>query len=351
MSLLLLGVTGTLIVLGIGLQIWSSAPRRAGRQYALQLPSIFLYSLAGALFLFSLFPDSITDGRALGFSLGGAAGFVAFFMLASFGWLSQTRKRDEITAELAGARAELDQMRKELALEKATDRLPKALQRFIRHDVPLHSDRRHRVGIATGNLANVTGIDVWVNTENTYMEMARPSEPTISGTIRYHGSKRDDYGHIVDDSIYEQLRERIARRTTVAPCTVLTTGPGELAASHQVKRVIHVASVEGEPGAGYRQVLDVGRCMRNVLAEIDRLNAAGEDLRTAVVPLFGTGVASANLRQTVEAMVGATIDYFRSHRTARLQTVYLLAFTDVHEATCRLVLDLEPQLVSEAPAA
>ncbi|MEV6317110.1 hypothetical protein [Streptomyces sp. NPDC051776] len=348
MSPLMLGVTAVLMVAGIGLQIWSSGPRRAGQQYVLQLPSIFLYSLAGSLFLFTVFPDSVSDGRALGFSLGGAAGFVAFFMLASFTWLSQTRPRDELAAELAQAREEAAKARSESAVEKALDQLPRPLQQCIRYEVPLRRDRKHRIGVVTGNLANITGIDVWVNTENAHMEMARTTEPTISGTIRYHGGRRDESGNLIHDTIALELAERMTGRSRIMPGHVLTTGPGGLADSHQVKRIIHVAAVEGEPGVGYRQVGDVGRCVRNVLGEMDRLNTAGEELHSVVLPLFGVGGGNGDLRQTVESMVAASVDYFRSHGASRICTVYLLAFTDVQEAVCRLTLDLEPQLDTAA---
>jgi len=54
------------------------------------------------------------------------------------------------------------------------------------------------LGIATGNLADVRkGIaDVWVNPENTNMEMARAYDPSISGMIRYYGAIRDNTGYI-----------------------------------------------------------------------------------------------------------------------------------------------------------
>ncbi|MFH8840121.1 hypothetical protein [Streptomyces sp. NPDC017868] len=339
-----LSITFILMAAGIGLQIWSSSPDRAGRQYALQLPSIFLYSLGGALLLFSLFPDSISEGRALGFTLGGATGFVAFFMLASFGWLSRTNQRDEVLAALATAREETATAERQLEIEQVIVRPPRPLQQCARVLAPLRGDAKHRVGFVTGNLANVTDIDVWVNTENTRMEMSRITEPTISGTVRYLGGRRDAAGNLVQDTIASELARRMSGVSGVMAGQVVTTASGELIESHGVRRIVHVAAVEGEPGSGYRQVRDVGRCVRNVLAELDRLNREGEDLQSVVLPLFGTGASDGDLRGTVETMVSAIVDYLRTHPSSLVAEVFLLAYTDVHEALCRLVLDLEPQL-------
>ncbi len=49
-------------------------------------------------------------------------------------------------------------------------------------------------GYVTGALTDVRGIDVWVNSENAQMEMARPYEKSISSLIRYYGSVRNRRG-------------------------------------------------------------------------------------------------------------------------------------------------------------
>ncbi|KWV33775.1 MULTISPECIES: macro domain-containing protein [Micromonospora] len=332
----LLGVTGALMLIGILLQVWFSAPQRAGRQAAMQLPSVLLYAVAVSLLMFSIFPESYADGRALGFSIGGAAAFVLISITLSFQWLTRAGKRDALEAEVRQARQEVDRLRLRLTIVEAAQQ-PQRLHRTTRTVAPIRQDRRHRLGIVTGNIANVTGIDVWVNAENTRMEMARPTEPTISGTIRYRGGRRDAAGNLVDDLIYDELRT-VALSTPVAPATVFTTSAGMLAGDNGVKRILHVASVDGSPGTGYRQVSDIGGCMRNVLAELDRLNAQGEQLRTVVMPLLGTGNGGGDLERTAQIMVEAALDYFRIHPTSRVRTVHLLAFTDLEERIIRLVL-------------
>ena len=344
MSPLLIGATALLILVGVGLQIWVSGSARMGRQYALQLPSALLYALAGALFLFSAFPDSTAEGRALGFSLGGAAAFAAFFLLASFTWLSKTRDRDELAAEIKRLKRQNAELRRELAGERPRAAAPRQLMAGTRHEVSVRGARGHRLGLITGNLVNVSGVDVWVNTENTRMEMSRINDPTISAAIRYHGGRRDAGGHLTHDTIALELAERMGGQAQVAPGQVLVTGPGELARTHQVKRVIHVASVEGEPASGFRPVLDLERCVRNVLAETDRLNDEGESLRSIVLPLLGTGGGNNDLRKTADTLAAAVTGYFRSHPASRVRTVYLLAYTDVQAAVCAAALGLDPDL-------
>ncbi|MFC8793023.1 macro domain-containing protein [Streptomyces cinereoruber] len=340
MSVLLLAVTSGLIAAGIGLQVWASGPRGQGRRYALQLPAVLLYSLASALFLYSIFPDSVSEGRAMGFGLGGAAGFAGFFMLASYAWLSRTRPHDETASALKAATKENARLRKRLDSALAAHDAQVTPARSSRCEIPIKGNRRHQLGMITGNLANVSGVDVWVNPENTRMEMSRVTEPTISATIRYHGGTRDAGGHLVVDRIALELAEQMADHTHVAAGQVLITGPGELRQSHGVKRIAHVAAVEGEPASGFRQVMDLERCVRNLLIEVDRLNEAGEGCRSVVLPLLGTGGGNSDLQRTAEELATAVVGYFQDHSASRIRTVYLLAYTDAQAEVCRSVLSM-----------
>ncbi|WP_225827014.1 macro domain-containing protein [Streptomyces naphthomycinicus] len=344
MSVLMLAVTCGLIATGIGLQVWATGPRGQGRRYALQLPAVLLYSLASALFLYSVFPDSVSQGRAMGFGLGGAAGFAGFFMLASYAWLSRTRPHDETAGALKAALKENARLRRRLDSALAAHDAPVPPARSARYEASIKGDRRHRLGMITGNLANVVGVDVWVNPENTRMEMSRITEPTISATIRYHGGTRDAGGHLVADTIASELAGRMAGHTHVAAGQVLITGPGELHGSHGVKRVAHVAAVEGEPASGFRQVMDLERCVRNLLGEVDRLNEAGEPLRSVVLPLLGTGGGNSDLGRTAEELASAVLGYFQAHPASPVRTVYLLAHTDAQAEVCRSVLTVLPEL-------
>jgi len=195
--------------------------------------------------------------------------------------------------------------------------------------------RNRRIGIITGTIRRVRCADVWVNSENTDMKMSRTEEYSISGIIRYEGALRDSAGHIIDDVIADELAREVAGKCPVAAGAAITTGPGELAHSHSVRYVIHVAAVQGEPGAGYRQVRDVGCCVTNALAEADRLSDRGQPVTTILFPLLGTGQGGGDLAETIQALSGAAADYLAGVPETRITTVFLLTTTYTELAVCQ----------------
>jgi len=201
-----------------------------------------------------------------------------------------------------------------------------------------------RVGIVTGCICRVKHASIWVNSENTHMEMARHHEHSISAVIRHEGALRDDHGNIIRDEIADDLNRKVASRRPVAPATVIVTGPGQLSASHGVRHIIHVAAVQGEPGQGYRQVFDIGRCVTNALAEAERLGAADPRVDTVLFPLLGAGNGGAEVEPTARALTGAAIDHLRTRRDAHIDTVLFLAYTEDEVTTCRAVFTAAPRL-------
>ena len=66
-----------------------------------------------------------------------------------------------------------------------------------------------QVCVVTGDIQNVRGVDIWVNSENTDMQMARHFDRSVSGVIRYGGAKKDGDDHVEVDMIADELaRER-----------------------------------------------------------------------------------------------------------------------------------------------
>jgi O-acetyl-ADP-ribose deacetylase (regulator of RNase III) len=190
--------------------------------------------------------------------------------------------------------------------------------------------RHPRIGIITGTIRRVRCAEIWVNPENTDMKMARTEEYSISAIVRYEGARRDSAGHVVDDIIADELARKVTGRCPVAAGTVITTSSGELARSHNVRYLIHVASVQGEPGTGYRQVRDVARCVTNVLAEADSLftrEQTRQPVSSILFPLLGTGQGGGNIINTAQSMLGSAADYLVSVSDTRITIAYFLAHT------------------------
>lgn len=195
-----------------------------------------------------------------------------------------------------------------------------------RYVLPEAASPGAQIEVISGDILDVRSADIWVNSENTDMEMARITEFSVSGIIRYWGSERDTSGRVTQDVIADELEVAVSGRRPVAPASVFTTGAGRLGATHRVRRIIHVAAVEGQPGTGFRQVRDVGRCVTSILVEADRLAAVEPGIRSVLLPTLGAGVGRADVARTARSIVGAAVAYLHDNPTA-LNTVAFLAYT------------------------
>ncbi|MFG1606787.1 macro domain-containing protein [Actinoplanes sp. NPDC049265] len=200
------------------------------------------------------------------------------------------------------------------------------------------------LAIRIGRILRVHDADIWVNSENTDMEMARFNDFSISGIIRYHGALRDPAGHVTDDVISRELASAVCGHRPVAPGAAFVTGSGALAATNGVRRIIHVASVQGEPGAGYRQVRHVGACVTNALALADRLATDDPDIRTVLFPVLGAAQTGTSIPQTANDLVAAAADHLTANPASHLRGIYFLAFTDPERAALGQALAANPHL-------
>lgn len=196
----------------------------------------------------------------------------------------------------------------------------------------LNETPRRYVGIVCGDIRRARCAEVWVNSENTNMKMARVEEFSVSSIIRYEGAERDAAGRVMRDCVAEELARRTAGSLPLPAATAVVTGSGELR-HNGVRAIVHVASVQGEPGSGFRQVHEVGRCVTNVLAEVDRMG--GEPPPASVLfPVLGVGQGGGELEPTIAMMLGAVVDHFRTVPTTCVSIVYLLAYTDRELEAC-----------------
>jgi hypothetical protein len=182
-------------------------------------------------------------------------------------------------------------------------------------------------------------IDIWVNSENINMQMARPHDPSVSGLIRYLGAKRDETGTILDDAVADELRAKMRRKQLVNPGEIVSTSACGLERTHQVRRIYHAAAVYGVVGTGYHAIAHIEQCIANALARADeeaRELAGAPDktkgapanppARAILFPLLASGTARADVIQSARRQLAAAVGYLRSRAGFTcVQRVYFLA--------------------------
>lgn len=202
----------------------------------------------------------------------------------------------------------------------------------------LTSQPGKRVTIITGDLRGRRNIDVWVNSENTNMQMARFFDRTLSAIVRYEGAKKDDNGEILEDTIADELKAATGGREYVTPGSVYVTGAGDLAKTRCVKKVFHAASVYGVPGGGYKVIQDVEQCVTAALRRMDHPNYAADDLRTIAFPMMGTGAGGGPVDAIAPKLIRAAVSYLESHPEGRVSTVYFSAWNHRDLEACQAAL-------------
>jgi len=203
----------------------------------------------------------------------------------------------------------------------------------------LQSAPQKKICLITGDIQNVKGIDIWVNSENTNMQMARFHDRSISAIIRYLGAKKNKAKQVIEDTIAKELRGVMGQNTHVSPGSVLITGSGELERTHQVKKIFHVASVIGQVGKGYTPVDDLDACVRNALMEADDPDLERFELRTILLPLMGTGGGKGKLEEKSKELIDAAINYLEENPQTSLEAVYFLASTQEDLKICQHTLE------------
>jgi O-acetyl-ADP-ribose deacetylase (regulator of RNase III) len=337
------------LAIGLGLYIWLSVRRNVPYFHTTNLISWLLIALFPVLLIFSFFPDSSFTGTIKGVSMGGAIGafiFIWWYGSQSANKASQVDKRiNELSGELEAREEELQQLRG--APKEDQERVPSVLRETNIHGYKLKERRSKRIALITGDIRKVKVADIWVNSENTNMQMSRFYERSISAIIRYLGAKKDAVGNVSEDLIADELVEIMGDNLAVHPATVLVTGAGELQRTHNVKKIFHVASVHGEVGVGYRPINNIEYCVTNALQKADAEELEGLGLKSILFPLMGAGTAGGNLKETAERLLQAAISHMETAEDSAIEDVYFLAWTDIELDTCKAILEgsdkVEPQ--------
>jgi tetratricopeptide (TPR) repeat protein len=218
---------------------------------------------------------------------------------------------------------------------------PRVISKHSRYEYPvlgLHADRSPMVGIATGDIRAIKGIDVWLNSENTNMQMARFHDFSVSSVVRFEGAKKSPIGHVIEDTIQSELTHLMAGERIVEHGTVLATSSGELQRRNGVKLLLHAAAVEGRVGGGYRPVQDIEHCVSNALARMDEEAITQKlELRSLLTPLLGIGMAQGEYRPLLERQVRAVVKYLQEHSQTCVERIYFLAWSEQELALCQAV--------------
>ena len=113
------------------------------------------------------------------------------------------------------------------------------------------------------------------------------------------------------------------------------TGPGSLAASHNVKKICRVAAVRGALDKGYQQVDNIDTCLLRALDTMD--GPEGDGVTSILIPMLGAGRGGGQRKETATVLVSAAVNYLERHaQNTRLRGVYFLAWTDKDLAALEL---------------
>lgn len=239
----------------------------------------------------------------------------------------------------------------------------------------LSADHSHiTLHICSGDVAEVRDIDVLVNSENNFMQMARFFErATVSSKLRDAGSYYTKDGRH-RDVIQQELDQVVELRgRPVRPAEVFATSAGgplsDLATINRARVILHVAAVQAVEATNgvvpYSQPRQISAAVRSAMSEMARINAldgvfappgteqrADQErraahgqgqLRSILFPLLGTGQGGASVPEVIEPMLKGLADFLAQADNATfvadLRDIYLSAYTEVDVATLKTALD------------
>ena len=213
-------------------------------------------------------------------------------------------------------------------------RQPKPLTNVQTFEFALANNPQKRLALITGDREDIKVGDIWVNSENTNMQMDRYYGRSTSAMVRYLGASRNAAGEVVEDTIGNELAAQIGSSISVAPATVFVTSAGALRASNGVKRIFHVASVQGEPRVGYNPITKLERCVKNALSKAADPAYQSEGLASILFPIFGTGAGGGSVEEHAERCFTAAVETLESQPAHPVKAVYFYVWSDADLEVC-----------------
>jgi hypothetical protein len=348
-----------LVIFYSGIRLYLNLIRRSNPKffYSNVIISWVLISLFPVVLLFSVFQDSSLTGEITGTSFGtitvGGA-FGAFFVL----WIMGTRysfqaiKEDHNIEKIKTLNEKIAGLEQQFIMLNAKPKDTRVISESSKIGYEFtYNKKRRTLGLVTGDIQQVRDIDLWVNSENTNLQMARLYDPSISGLIRYLGAKKDKEGNVIEDIIANALmdcvkEEKIEGGTnkndfpSVTPGLAFTTTSGELKNTHKVQGIIHVTTVFGEIGRGYSPIKNLGVCVQNALSQADKFASDNKIKKVSIIfPLFGTGTAKGDLDLVARSLFYSVLAYYETRQDSKVDSVYFLTWKEYEKETCMNVLD------------
>lgn len=258
-------------------------------------------------------------------------------------------------------------------------------QRAASYKIPNSMNRDISIHLAAGNLINFHDIDIIVNSENNYMQMARLIDgKTVSGLLRDKGAqkapRRDSLQRELD-CMLDEREEQIGDPPPAKSAEVLVTSSGhpdaELRRSTDARYVFHVAAAEVTASGALHPLSeegDIKACTRNCIEAIMQLvrmrgvisplgtpqRAAQEafaegmgdsdvfNVRSILFPLFGIGRGGVEPTHVARAMaeeLSRVLTKTPPEQIGNLRDVYVTVFfeddLDLVKAAFGEVLELQ----------
>lgn len=216
--------------------------------------------------------------------------------------------------------------------------------------------------VASGDISKVREIDVLVNSENDYMQMARFFESrTVSSMLRRRGARIRDgkYDDTIQHELDWQLRDR-GRPVQVAEVFATSAGgpSSDLARINKARYILHVAAVQAVAAEStvipYKQPYQIEACVRASLSKLLEINRSNGIIsppgsqqreeqeqraqqgrgvaRSIIFPLFGTGQGGSAPADVVEPMLSGITSFLEDADNVELASVlsdiYISAFKE-----------------------
>jgi O-acetyl-ADP-ribose deacetylase (regulator of RNase III) len=213
----------------------------------------------------------------------------------------------------------------------------------------LHPDFRLHLTVGNVLMLQPDTIDVIVNSENDYLQMARFFEiHTLSARLRVAGAHRVK-GELIEDTIQYDLDQIPVRRPVPLQQVIVTRAGhpnGELRKKKGIKFIFHAITVQYMIG-GERPVkaldgeLPTFETIKNCLEAVDETNqnialkqAAGVPdnflITSMALPLFGTGIGGSTIKSVAPAMAKGLALALEEVGPFTLQNLHLLVYS-AHE--------------------